>query len=130
MISKRSGRLAGFAAGVMLSLCPLAATGASASTGATAPTPVNGGYVKLSPNVAIPQTTVNVGGGTWNYGVSVDWTGTKHCWSHYVHPTRVHSATTVIGSQNRKVYNGPGAWANSDSYDALWNTCYAYWNTY
>jgi lactococcin 972 family bacteriocin len=87
------------------------------------------GFVELSsdtPEVR-PNTVKNVGGGTWNYGRS-----SGHCWSHYVHPARKHSATAVLGPTNRKRYASAGTWANSDIYGGLTNTstCYAYWNTY
>jgi lactococcin 972 family bacteriocin len=71
-----------------------------------------------------PATVVNVGGGTWNYGRSGG-----HCWSHYVHPAKRHSATAIKGSTNRKIYASAGTWANSDIYGGS-GTCYAYWNTY
>lgn len=87
----------------------------------------NGGSVEIPSFQAFdvsPATVVNVGGGTWNYGRSG-----SHCWSHYVHPARRHSATAIKGSTNRKIYASAGTWANSDIYGGS-GTCYAYWNTY
>lgn len=87
----------------------------------------NGGSVELPASKTfdvIPATVKNVGGGTWNYGRSGN-----HCWSHYVHPAKRHSATAIKGSTNRKVYAGAGTWANSDIYGGS-GTCYAYWSTY
>jgi lactococcin 972 family bacteriocin len=113
-------RLAGFA-GFATFLLPLAPAAASA-----APAAPQSGIVALS--TATPNTTVNVGGGTWNYGSSVDSSGTKHCWSHYDHPTKTHSATAIMGSQNVKVRKTPKIWANADIYAGTGNTCYAYWS--
>lgn len=73
------------------------------------------------------MTVVNVGGGTWNYG-SETINGQKHCWSHSVHTTKTHSATAIMGSQNRKVFASAKFWANADVYGS--GTCYAYWSTY
>jgi len=84
------------------------------------------GVVELSSDTPVisPNTVKNVGGGTWNYGRSGG-----HCWSHYVHPAKRHSATAIRGSTNRKIYASAGTWANSDVYGGG-GTCYAYWNTY
>lgn len=118
---------------------------ASGATAATA-TPAMAGHeatgVRAS-SLAAPSTTsgfavasdisantvVNIGGGTWNYGWSVDSTGTKHCWSHYVHPTKTHSATAILGSQSDKETKSPKIWAKADVYGSIGNTCYTYWST-
>lgn len=83
----------------------------------------NWGIAEISPS-ATSDTVENVGGGTWNHGRSG-----SHCWSHYVHPTKRHSATAIRGPNNRKVYENAGSWANADVYSGS-GTCYAYWNTY
>jgi lactococcin 972 family bacteriocin len=86
-----------------------------------------GGSIEIPPSEtfdAAKATVVNVGGGTWNYGRIGN-----HCWSHYVHPVKRHSATAIRGPINRKVYANAGTWANSDIFNGS-GTCYAYWNTY
>ena len=72
-----------------------------------------------------PATVKNVGGGTWNYGRSGN-----HCWSHYVHPNKRHSATAIMGPDNIKKYANAGTWANADVVRLTIATCSAYWNTY
>lgn len=114
-------RLAGIA-GFVSFLLPMAPAAASAA--AVAP---SSGVVAFS--AVSPDTTVNVGGGTWNYGTSIDNNGTKHCWSHYIHPTKTHSATAIMGAQNVKVRKTPKLWANADIYGGAGSTCYAYWST-
>lgn len=81
------------------------------------------GVIEIFPS-GKTNTVVNVGGGTWNYGRSG-----SHCWSHYVHPAKRHSATAIQGPANVKRYASAGLWANADIYDGS-GTCYAYWNTY
>ena len=88
----------------------------------------NAGSVEIPLSKAFdisPATVVNVGGGTWNYGRSGN-----HCWSHYVHPTKRHSATAIMGPDNNKVYRNAGTWANADVVRITISTCSAYWNTY
>lgn len=75
-------------------------------------------------------TIVNVGGGTWNYGTEYQFPTGKHVWSHYVHPSLYHSATAICASQNKKIYNVAGSWANSDVYCNAWDSAAEYWNTY
>jgi hypothetical protein len=84
------------------------------------------GVVELSSDTPAlgPDTVRNVGGGTWNFGHNLG-----HCWSHYVHPARRHSATAVCGPVNPKVYANAGTWANSDVNNCF-QTCSVYWNTY
>lgn len=86
--------------------------------------PKDSGFVEIDMNAKVaPLTVKNVGGGTWNYGHSG-----QHCWSHYVHNTKKHSATAIMGSQNKKVFANATVWANADIYGS--GTCYAYWATY
>lgn len=85
------------------------------------------GVVELFPPGTSGGSTMkveNVGGGTWSYGHD----GT-HCYSHYVHNSKYHSATAIMGSQNRKVYANAHSWANADIY-ASGGGCKAYWGTY
>jgi lactococcin 972 family bacteriocin len=121
MLTRSTARKVLGIAGLVSFLLPLAPAAASAAVSAP-----QTGSITLS--TVTPDTTVNVGGGTWNYGSSVDSSGTKHCWSHYVHPTKTHSATAIMGSQNHKVRKTPKIWANADIYGGTGNTCYAYWS--
>ncbi|MDR2957249.1 MAG: lactococcin 972 family bacteriocin [Coriobacteriales bacterium] len=42
-------------------------------------------------------------GGTWNYGTETSG-DKKFVWSNYVHPSKRHSSTVIIGPQNVKVW--------------------------
>lgn len=75
-------------------------------------------------------TIVNVGGGTWNYGTSYSFPTTKNVWSHYVHPSKYHSATAIGGSNNVKRYANAGTWANADTDCNVSQSAAEYWNTY
>lgn len=77
-----------------------------------------------------PLAVVNVGGGTWNYGSAVAIWPPKTCWSNYVHSTKYHSSTAVIGQSNVKVYANAGSWSNANTWAGAAYTCYAYWATY
>jgi len=65
-------------------------------------------------------------GGTWNYG-SETVSGQKHGWSHYVHPSRYHSATAIVGSSNPKAWANANYWADADAYGGTGNIAYAYY---
>ncbi len=86
--------------------------------------------MSLLPAAPALATVVNVGGGTWNYGSSYSFPSTKNAWSHYVHPTKYHSATSICGSENHKVYNVAGSWANANSQCNVFQSDAAYWATY
>ena len=76
-----------------------------------------------------PLTTVNVGGGTWNYGSSSAGWNQKRCYSHYIHKTKRHSASVVIGSQEQTVYANAGQWARAERTGGWFDTCNTYWWT-
>lgn len=82
------------------------------------------------PAAITPLATENVGGGTWNYGTRFDvFSGTKTCYSHYIHQTKTHTATAIMGEQHR-VSQGPGRWANAEvTGGPLAGTCTTYWST-
>lgn len=83
----------------------------------------------IKPGTVTPMTTVSAGGGTWNYGSGISGVY-KSCWSDYVHPTKYHSATAVIGSSTSKYYNNAGSWADAYATAGLSYTCNVYWATY
>jgi len=90
-----------------------------------------GAALALSITAAAPAfaTVVNVGGGTWNYGTSV--TGSsKYVWSNYVHPTKYHSSTAIIGPQNVKKFADKTKWTYANATDKSSYTGYTYWSTY
>jgi hypothetical protein len=89
----------------------------------------SGGVVTTNGTVT-PQTVKNVGGGTWNYGTGSGCGAYKCAWSHYVHPSLYHSATSICGSANVKRYNTAGNWANADTSCGWAQSTAAYWNTY
>lgn len=76
----------------------------------------------------VPFNTENIGGGTWNYGSVPQLDGSRKCYSHYVHPTKTHTATAIISDQNVKVQRNAGIWANADAIGGVFNKCKAYWN--
>ena len=77
-----------------------------------------------------PLTVQNVGGGTWNYGSQFTIFPGKTCWSNYVHNGKYHSATTIMGNVNQRIYANAGNWADSGASGGIIYTCYAYWATY
>jgi lactococcin 972 family bacteriocin len=87
------------------------------------------GSVKLTSASVTPFTVVSVGGGTWNHGSTIDGLS-KKAWSNYLHPSKYHSATTIIENQQQKRYASKGAWANTTLWGAWTQTAYAYWATY
>lgn len=127
--------------GVKVAIVGLAAAGALAapalSSGAqafAASTPIAGGSTIVPApaldNAAIsPNTTVNVGGGTWTYGTSMGFNGNT-VYSNYYHPTLYHSSTAIIGSQDNTSYADAGQWSYASANGSLFATGYAYWNTY
>lgn len=73
-----------------------------------------------------PYTTVNVGGGTWNYGTQC----CKKVYSQYVHPSLYHSATSICSSNVDKVFANATFWAFSSVTCAIWDSSSVYWDTY
>lgn len=109
----------------------LANAGPPPSAGGSA-TPGNGERVTISDvrtGDVTPFATVRVGGGTWTYGTNIINGIQKECYSLYNHPSRTHSATAIIGSQNRRVQARPLVSANAYAYGTPFQTCYTYWNT-
>lgn len=112
---------------------PALGTGAQALA-ESAPTPVAGGSVTLPTtplnNAAIsPDTTVNVGGGTWTYGTSYGFNG-KTVTSNYYHPSLYHSSTAIIGTQDNTSYAAAGYWSYASAVGSFFDRGYAYWATY
>jgi hypothetical protein len=61
---------------------------------------------------------------TWNYA---------RCYSQYVHNFNYHSATSLLGGKNSKVFANARYWANSSvgvGITDLFNTCSTYYNYY
>ncbi len=103
------------------------AASASATTPAAPPTATSGSVAMAA---VTPNTSVNVGGGTWNYGSSYSFPVGKHCWSNYFHPTQFHSATSIIGSTNNTSFGAPDQWADSSANGSITQTCQAYWDVF
>ena len=81
----------------------------------------------LLPVAAAAADTVQVGGGLWSYGVTID-----NVYSNYHHPSRYHTATACNGGwvdQCRQAAASAGAWANATSARSITGNT-AYWNTY
>lgn len=75
-----------------------------------------------------PNTTVNVGGGTWDYGTGPTWYGGKQVWSEYFQPYLMHDSTAIIGSSHVTDYGNAGQWSNARVYGWPWDEGYAYWS--
>lgn len=74
--------------------------------------------------------TENVGGGTWTYGVTYDTALQKHCFSKYMHATKHHTATAVMGDKVERRGAASGTWASASVTGGLRaGTCNAYWST-
>lgn len=71
----------------------------------------------------------NVGGGTWNYGTGYGCGVYKCAWSHYQHNSKTHSATSICGPANVKVWENAGTWANADTQCGVALSTAAYWST-
>lgn len=76
-----------------------------------------------------PTASKNVGGGTWNYGTTVEWNG-KGCYSNYIHRTKKHSATVAIAGGTDKDIQNADIWAKAWLVGGGAYTCYTYWGTY
>ncbi|QSZ27660.1 lactococcin 972 family bacteriocin [Aceticella autotrophica] len=87
------------------------------------------GSVTLTNSQVTPFSVVSAGGGTWNYGTEIN-SGIKHVWSYYIHPSKRHSSTAIIGSSQDKEYAGAGVWSYADAFGAWNQTGYAYYHTY
>lgn len=74
-------------------------------------------------------TIENVGGGTWNHSVDYGFT-TKTVYSSYVHNTKYHSATSICGSGNQKIFANARYWASSHKECGITSSTAAYWATY
>lgn len=120
---------------VLLGTAPALAVELKPTDGGAAVAPENGEVTidDTAPGGGIgPLAVVNVGGGTWNYGSGTIWNPLprKSCWSNYVHPTKYHSSTAIIASNNVKRYATAGNWSNASTYSGFAYTCYAYWAKY
>lgn len=90
------------------------------------------GVISFDVETAIikPRTTENVGGGTWTYDVTHDSTGAKICSSKYMHKTKTHTATAIMGGRTQTVSAKPGHWANASVTGGVFaGRCNAYWST-
>ncbi|WP_051838379.1 lactococcin 972 family bacteriocin [Streptomyces sp. NRRL WC-3742] len=85
----------------------------------------------IDPSAKTPSlaSTVNVGGGTWNYGTEPNG-GFKGCYSQYTHPSKYHSSTAIIASSNDKGYANAGSWSYAYATAGWAYTCNVYWGTY
>ena len=86
---------------------------AAVAIGASAMTAV------AAPAVAVVQ----VGGGSWDYGVNAFWN-----WSNYYHPNNNHrSSVETSGIVHRSACTSPGNWSHVQTVSALSGNS-AYWN--
>lgn len=80
-----------------------------------------------------PFAKKNVGGGEWHYGTQphlvLGIEGLrKRVYSNYLHPTKLHSSTSMIGNESRRVEAKKGYWSRANAYGAINQTGYTYWN--
>jgi lactococcin 972 family bacteriocin len=109
---------------VALAVClvlPLAGAGPAMASATSA-----SGAVSLGTG-PVPQTIVNVGGGTWDYGVNYGIIS-KTVYSNYVHPTKVHSATSICGSATDTNIEAPNVWADTTAKCNIFQSTAAYWD--
>lgn len=105
---------------------PIVLTGTAFAVSSPAPRATSGSATLAGIS---PDTSVDVGGGTWNYGSSYSFPFSKKCWSNYFHPTLLHSGTAIIGSTNITQFGAPEEWADATAYGPLNEECQAYWDT-
>jgi hypothetical protein len=94
---------------------------------------VTGGGVTLTSTAlsnaqVTPFTTVNVGGGTWNYGNYGVFSTTAY--SQYFNPTYDHNATAICGNIHHTVRAEAGAWANASAKAGAFASVAFYWNVF
>ncbi|WP_199745536.1 lactococcin 972 family bacteriocin [Amycolatopsis sp. WAC 04182] len=78
---------------------------------------------------SVPFACQNISGGTWCYGTESAGSGQKKCYSHYLHPSRRHSATAILGSRQDKKVVSRGQWAKAEVIGSRNDTCNAYYNS-
>lgn len=83
----------------------------------------------LLPTAAALATTVNVGGGLWQYG-----TTSTEVYSNYHHPSLYHSSTAcnagALGDKCDQGVAAAGAWSYASIGKSWLGGNTAYWNTY
>jgi hypothetical protein len=92
---------------------------------------LTGDSVTLTNSMVTPLS-VEVGGGTWDYGTKIifkSWSFKKKVWSNYWHPTAIHRSSCKIGTN----YSDSGWVAqNTTSFSSAIgdrdDTAYAYWD--
>ncbi|GGA49559.1 hypothetical protein GCM10007416_23310 [Kroppenstedtia guangzhouensis] len=115
--------------GVTMSLA-LALTFASVSSANAASGSVDLTDVKSLKSGAVTPFSVNVGGGTWDYGTRLVSFGTKkEVYSNYYHGTKNHGSTAQIGTQSNKSCVRPGSTSYASARGGLFDSTHAYWNT-
>jgi len=87
------------------------------------------GSVVLTNSMVTPFTTVQVGGGTWDYGTRLISLTQKEVWSNYWHPTAVHRSSCKIGTAySNSGWTDPTVTSYSSAVGAWNQTGYAYWD--
>ncbi|MFE5507909.1 MULTISPECIES: lactococcin 972 family bacteriocin [Amycolatopsis] len=85
--------------------------------------------VSVALSDSVPFACQNISGGTWCYGTESAGSGQKKCYSHYLHPTKRHSATAILGSRQSKKTANRGQWAKAEVIGSSRDTCNAYYNS-
>ncbi|MGL5417321.1 MAG: lactococcin 972 family bacteriocin [Clostridium sp.] len=89
----------------------------------------NSGHVVISDSQTTPFAVVNVGGGKWDYGTSVGFSG-KKCWSNYQHQSKTHSSTAQVGSaKSFSGWKSKGVESKASIVGSILQTGEAFWNT-
>lgn len=89
------------------------------------------GATALVMAISVPAfaTSVNVGGGTWDYGTrSIGW-DQKEVYSNYLHNTKIHMSSCSIGAnKNSSDWMDPGDTASSSAVGKWGDKTHAYHN--
>jgi hypothetical protein len=84
----------------------------------------------LTNSLVTPFSSVNVGGGTWDYGTSLSGLTQKKVYSNYLHPTSKHHASCSIGANmSSSGVVAAKTTAFSSAIGGLDDATHAYWGT-
>ncbi|HCC01154.1 MAG TPA: lactococcin 972 family bacteriocin [Ruminococcaceae bacterium] len=85
--------------------------------------------VALTFGTAVPAlaASVNVGGGTWDYGTRAKGWNVKEVYSNYLHNTKIHKASCSIGAnKSDSGWTAPGDTASSSAEGKWGDKTHAY----
>ena len=87
------------------------------------------GVLALGTAVPAFAASVNVGGGTWDYGTSIAGINVKKVYSNYLHNTKMHKASCSIGAnKSTSGWKTAGNTAFSSAYGRWGDVTHAYYD--